>query len=69
MKPAYKNLKVPSENLATAFLMCVLYFIKHFSLILHCSLSQVCNKTTDGFVPEDSPSWCHAPFDPEGILG
>ncbi|CAO2813732.1 unnamed protein product [Amaranthus hypochondriacus] len=30
---------------------------------------KVCNKTTDGFVPEDSPSWCHAPFDPEGILG
>lgn len=24
--------------------------------------------TTNGEVPESSPSWCHAPFDPEGIL-
>ncbi|KAL9244847.1 hypothetical protein vseg_018568 [Gypsophila vaccaria] len=27
-----------------------------------------CNKTMFG-IPESSPSWCHAPFDPEGILG
>ncbi|EXC16567.1 hypothetical protein L484_008373 [Morus notabilis] len=27
-----------------------------------------CNMTTNGEVPESSPSWCHAPFDPEGIL-
>ncbi|KAH9618580.1 hypothetical protein KSS87_017909 [Heliosperma pusillum] len=27
-----------------------------------------CNKTRFG-IPESSPSWCHAPFDPEGILG
>ncbi|XP_074287625.1 uncharacterized protein LOC141612753 [Silene latifolia] len=27
-----------------------------------------CNKTKIG-IPESSPSWCHAPFDPEGILG
>ncbi|KAK9690741.1 hypothetical protein RND81_09G151100 [Saponaria officinalis] len=27
-----------------------------------------CNKTKLG-IPESSPSWCHAPFDPEGILG
>lgn len=27
-----------------------------------------CNVTTNGQVPESSPSWCHAPFDPEGIL-
>ncbi|KAL9238409.1 hypothetical protein vseg_012835 [Gypsophila vaccaria] len=27
-----------------------------------------CNKTKFG-IPESSPSWCHAPFDPEGILG
>ncbi|KAL2925520.1 Heparan-alpha-glucosaminide N-acetyltransferase [Bienertia sinuspersici] len=30
---------------------------------------KICNKSKDGLVPEDSPSWCHAPFDPEGILG
>ncbi|KNA09996.1 hypothetical protein SOVF_148430 [Spinacia oleracea] len=30
---------------------------------------KVCNKSKDGLVPEDSPSWCHAPFDPEGVLG
>ncbi|XP_057517767.1 uncharacterized protein LOC130798685 [Amaranthus tricolor] len=30
---------------------------------------KVCNKSKDGLMPEDSPSWCHAPFDPEGILG
>lgn len=30
---------------------------------------KVCNKSKDGLVPGDSPSWCHAPFDPEGILG
>ncbi|XP_010690356.2 uncharacterized protein LOC104903912 [Beta vulgaris subsp. vulgaris] len=30
---------------------------------------KVCNKSKDGLVPETSPSWCHAPFDPEGILG
>ncbi|KAL5561213.1 hypothetical protein UlMin_030960 [Ulmus minor] len=27
-----------------------------------------CNMTTNGQVPESSPPWCHAPFDPEGIL-
>ncbi|KAH9605314.1 hypothetical protein KSS87_013605 [Heliosperma pusillum] len=27
-----------------------------------------CNKTKLG-IPESSPSWCHTPFDPEGILG
>jgi len=30
---------------------------------------QVCNKSKYGQIPENSPSWCHAPFDPEGILG
>lgn len=29
---------------------------------------QECN-ISRGQVPENSPSWCHAPFDPEGILG
>ncbi|BBH09817.1 Protein of unknown function D [Prunus dulcis] len=24
-----------------------------------------CNLSADGEVPESSPSWCHAPFDPE----
>ncbi|KAI4376077.1 hypothetical protein MLD38_013871 [Melastoma candidum] len=28
-----------------------------------------CNISSSGEVPELSPSWCHAPFDPEGILG
>lgn len=28
-----------------------------------------CNKSKDGQVPLGAPSWCHAPFDPEGILG
>ncbi|XP_048128004.1 heparan-alpha-glucosaminide N-acetyltransferase-like [Rhodamnia argentea] len=27
-----------------------------------------CNMSTGGQVSENSPSWCHAPFDPEGIL-
>ncbi|KAF3434721.1 hypothetical protein FNV43_RR21806 [Rhamnella rubrinervis] len=27
-----------------------------------------CNISANGQVPESSPSWCHAPFDPEGIL-
>ncbi|CAK7329468.1 unnamed protein product [Dovyalis caffra] len=27
-----------------------------------------CNMSTYGQVPELSPSWCHAPFDPEGVL-
>ncbi|PIN19149.1 heparan-alpha-glucosaminide N-acetyltransferase [Handroanthus impetiginosus] len=27
-----------------------------------------CNMSSHGQVPETSPSWCHAPFDPEGIL-
>lgn len=27
-----------------------------------------CNIYSDGQVPQTSPSWCHAPFDPEGIL-
>ncbi|KAM1457882.1 hypothetical protein ACFX13_035861 [Malus domestica] len=27
-----------------------------------------CNVSADGQVPESSPSWCHTPFDPEGIL-
>lgn len=27
-----------------------------------------CNIPSDGQVPQASPSWCHAPFDPEGIL-
>lgn len=30
---------------------------------------EVCNKSSNGKVPENSPSWCHAPFDPEGLLG
>jgi hypothetical protein len=24
--------------------------------------------STDGQVPDNSASWCHAPFDPEGVL-
>ncbi|CAA2991589.1 heparan-alpha-glucosaminide N-acetyltransferase-like isoform X1 [Olea europaea subsp. europaea] len=27
-----------------------------------------CNISSHGQVPETAPSWCHAPFDPEGIL-
>ncbi|XP_011045910.1 PREDICTED: heparan-alpha-glucosaminide N-acetyltransferase-like isoform X3 [Populus euphratica] len=27
-----------------------------------------CNMSTDGHVPDNSASWCHAPFDPEGVL-
>ncbi|KAA8546116.1 hypothetical protein F0562_020433 [Nyssa sinensis] len=27
-----------------------------------------CNSSNNGQVSESSPSWCHAPFDPEGIL-
>ncbi|KAJ6896948.1 heparan-alpha-glucosaminide N-acetyltransferase-like [Populus alba x Populus x berolinensis] len=27
-----------------------------------------CNMSTDGQVPDNSASWCHAPFDPEGVL-
>ncbi|XP_004292175.1 PREDICTED: heparan-alpha-glucosaminide N-acetyltransferase-like isoform X1 [Fragaria vesca subsp. vesca] len=27
-----------------------------------------CNMSTGGRIPESSPSWCHTPFDPEGIL-
>lgn len=27
-----------------------------------------CNISKNGQVPESSPSWCHAPFDPEGII-
>ncbi|KAG6651571.1 hypothetical protein I3843_06G115400 [Carya illinoinensis] len=27
-----------------------------------------CNISANGQVPESSPPWCHAPFDPEGIL-
>ncbi|XP_057436679.1 uncharacterized protein LOC130729070 [Lotus japonicus] len=27
-----------------------------------------CNISGKGHVPDSSPSWCHAPFDPEGIL-
>ncbi|KAI5592442.1 hypothetical protein BDE02_04G151400 [Populus trichocarpa] len=27
-----------------------------------------CNMSTNGQVPESAPSWCHAPFDPEGVL-
>lgn len=30
---------------------------------------KVCNKSKYRQIPENSPSWCHAPFDPEGILG
>ncbi|XP_031380205.1 heparan-alpha-glucosaminide N-acetyltransferase-like isoform X2 [Punica granatum] len=29
---------------------------------------EVCNMLTGGQVPQNSPPWCHAPFDPEGIL-
>lgn len=28
-----------------------------------------CNKSKGGGIPVDSPAWCHASFDPEGILG
>ncbi|GAB2219476.1 hypothetical protein Droror1_Dr00007112 [Drosera rotundifolia] len=28
-----------------------------------------CMKSSDGQIPESSPSWCHASFDPEGLLG
>ncbi|ONK64484.1 uncharacterized protein A4U43_C07F26550 [Asparagus officinalis] len=28
-----------------------------------------CRISKDGGVPDDSPSWCQAPFEPEGILG
>ena len=24
--------------------------------------------SSNGQVPESAPSWCHAPFDPEGVL-
>ncbi|KAL0356571.1 UNVERIFIED_CONTAM: Heparan-alpha-glucosaminide N-acetyltransferase [Sesamum calycinum] len=27
-----------------------------------------CNLSSHGQVPQTSPSWCHAPFDPEGVL-
>ncbi|CAI0445386.1 unnamed protein product, partial [Linum tenue] len=27
-----------------------------------------CNISSDKVVPESAPSWCHAPFDPEGLL-
>ncbi|EYU37964.1 hypothetical protein ABFS82_02G007100 [Erythranthe guttata] len=27
-----------------------------------------CNISSQGHVPQNSPSWCHTPFDPEGIL-
>ncbi|KAF5727809.1 heparan-alpha-glucosaminide N-acetyltransferase-like isoform X1 [Tripterygium wilfordii] len=27
-----------------------------------------CNISTSGQVPDTSPAWCHAPFDPEGLL-
>ncbi|KAL3580818.1 hypothetical protein D5086_018653 [Populus alba] len=27
-----------------------------------------CNMSIDGQVPDNSASWCHAPFDPEGVL-
>ncbi|KAL8543321.1 hypothetical protein ACS0TY_004024 [Phlomoides rotata] len=27
-----------------------------------------CNISSKGQVPQSSPSWCHTPFDPEGIL-
>ncbi|KAG6604943.1 Heparan-alpha-glucosaminide N-acetyltransferase, partial [Cucurbita argyrosperma subsp. sororia] len=27
-----------------------------------------CNISSSGQVPETSPSWCHAPFEPEGLL-
>ncbi|KAJ7001496.1 hypothetical protein NC653_011802 [Populus alba x Populus x berolinensis] len=27
-----------------------------------------CNMSTNGQVSESAPSWCHAPFDPEGVL-
>ncbi|CAI0557557.1 unnamed protein product [Linum tenue] len=27
-----------------------------------------CNISRDKVVPESAPSWCHAPFDPEGLL-
>ncbi|CAN0846163.1 Heparan-alpha-glucosaminide N-acetyltransferase [Linum grandiflorum] len=27
-----------------------------------------CKMSSDKSVPEDAPSWCHAPFDPEGLL-
>ncbi|XP_051131683.1 uncharacterized protein LOC127251822 isoform X2 [Andrographis paniculata] len=27
-----------------------------------------CNMSGQGQVPQSSPSWCHAPFDPEGVL-
>ncbi|XP_015893157.2 uncharacterized protein LOC107427291 isoform X2 [Ziziphus jujuba] len=27
-----------------------------------------CNISSNGQVPKSSPAWCHAPFDPEGIL-
>ncbi|KAK4798055.1 hypothetical protein SAY86_030381 [Trapa natans] len=29
---------------------------------------KVCNMSTSGLFDQNSPSWCHAPFDPEGIL-
>ncbi|CAN1751815.1 Heparan-alpha-glucosaminide N-acetyltransferase [Linum perenne] len=29
---------------------------------------KVCNMSSGKQVPEDAPSWCHAPFDPEGLL-
>ncbi|CAN0902759.1 Heparan-alpha-glucosaminide N-acetyltransferase [Linum grandiflorum] len=29
---------------------------------------KICNMSSGKQVPEDAPSWCHAPFDPEGLL-
>ncbi|GAB2215414.1 hypothetical protein Droror1_Dr00019799 [Drosera rotundifolia] len=43
---------------------CFSLFFSHFS-----PSDTECMKSSDGQIPESSPAWCHASFDPVGLLG
>jgi len=69
-KPVFRNLKVPYK-LSHFF---VQWFTTYFDMLILNTLIakfynfQECNMSSTGQVSDSSPSWCHAPFDPEGIL-
>ena len=69
-KPAYRNLKVfyCKDNDS--------WFVVRNYVVDRCLCSvcnaiiriQECGLSKGGQVSESSPSWCYAPFEPEGIL-
>ena len=52
----------PKLNLTSVAWIC--------SFVLFCLYIQQCSINSPGYgpLPPDAPSWCQAPFDPEGIL-